>query len=129
MLVLKQLNANNRLLAFAFFAFASIFGLITWYFTRPYGTLYFFAWYFVLGLGFPFLSYAIWGTQRAFYMGMGLTVLLLAGFNFWGHTMGDATPGLDWSHFFAGTVGLALGWMAYFIHSRLRLPHAASRYH
>lgn len=130
MIVSQKLNAGNRWLAFVFFLFVSGFGSITWYMTRPDANEYFFAWYYMWGLGFPFLAYAIGGTKLSFWIGQIATFVLLIGMNIWGHQVQSAMPNvsavpalIDWTYFAAGFVGQFFAWIIYVIHHRARMPH------
>ncbi len=134
MIVSKKLNAANRLLAFVFFLFVSSFGAITWYMTQPDGTEYFFAWYYLWGVGFPFLAYAAVGTRAGFWAGQILTFVLLMAMNLWGHQVESAVPNvsavpslLDWTYLAAGLVGQFFAWIIFVIHDRARMPHRGAR--
>lgn len=63
---------RTRLLALGLFAFLGTFAAIVWYLMRPYGSVYFFPVHFLIGAALPFLIYAIGGTRRWFWIGMGI---------------------------------------------------------
>lgn len=122
MIVIKKLNASSRCVALGFFLFVSLFGAVTGYVTRPYGTQYFFAWYFMWGLGFPFLAYAVGGTRTAFWVGQFLTVVGWVWLNVFGPQISDMLPkGFDWTHVGAGLLGQVFAFII--VYGRLRIPH------
>lgn len=77
---------QTRLFALGLFAFLGSFAAIVWYLMRPYGTAYFFPVHFLIGAALPFGFYAIGGTRLWFWIGIGVTALVLLWFNFWGMT-------------------------------------------
>lgn len=118
---------RTRALASGMFVFVAVFAAIVWYLVRPYGSVYFFPVHFLIGLGLPFLFYAIGATGGWFRVGLVATAVLLAAFNVWGHEAGAAAPRvMDWSNVFAGLVGLVLAWGVQRIQARARPPHRPS---
>ncbi|HBK45365.1 MAG TPA: hypothetical protein DDZ67_02795 [Xanthomonadaceae bacterium] len=121
-------SANRtRSLALAFFAFVAVFAAIVWFLVRPYGSAYFFPVHFLVGLGLPFLFYAIGASRAWFWLGLAATALALAWLNLGAHDAGGLAPRtLDWSHVCGGALGLLLAWGVHYLYRRMRPPHHAS---
>lgn len=118
---------RTRGLALGFFVFVAVFAVIVWMLVRPYGTAYFFPVHFLVGLGLPFLFYAIGGRTRWFWVGWTITALALVWLNIAGHDAGGVAPrSMDWSQVWAGAIGLGLAAAVRNIYRRVRPPHHAS---
>lgn len=115
---------STRSLALGLFAFVGIFAAIVWYLVRPYGGVYFFPVHFLVALGLPFGIYAIGASRGWFWLGLAVTAGVLVWLNLWGHDAGGLAPRtLDWSHVWAGVLGLALAFGIEQVYRRVRPPH------
>lgn len=118
---------KTRLLSLSFFAFVAVAAAVVWVLMRPYGAAYFFPVHFLVGLGGPFLIYALGANRVSFWIGIALTAVALFLLNGWGHTLGGAAPrGIDWSQIFAGIVGLALAFGVHRLYINARPKHGAT---
>ncbi|MET0290560.1 MAG: hypothetical protein ABW178_13105 [Pseudoxanthomonas sp.] len=118
---------KTRLLSICFFAFVAMFTAVVWVLMRPYGATYFFPVHFLVGLGGPFLIYALGANRVAFWSGIALTAVALFVLNGWGHALDGAAPRqIDWSQIFAGLVGLALAVVVHHLYINARPKHGAT---
>ncbi|MDR6675477.1 hypothetical protein [Xanthomonas sp. 1678] len=119
--------AKTRALSLGFFVFVAAFAAILWFLVRPYGAVYFFPVHFLVGLGLPFLFYALGASRVWFLLGLAATAIVLVVLNVWGDELGGAAPRVfDWAHGFAGLLGLVLAYGVFRMSSRARQRHAPS---
>ncbi|KAB7780723.1 MULTISPECIES: hypothetical protein [Xanthomonas] len=117
-------SAKTRALSLGLFAFVAVFAAIVWSLLRPYGSVYFFPVHFLVGLGLPFLFYALGANRAAFLAGLGLTVIVLVLFNLWGDQVGGIGPRVfDWAHAVAGILGMLLAYGVFRLSTRVRQRH------
>ncbi|MBB5877845.1 MULTISPECIES: hypothetical protein [Xanthomonas] len=116
--------AKTRALSLGLFVFVAVFAAIVWSLLRPYGSVYFFPVHFLVGLGLPFLFYALGANRAAFLAGLGLTAIVLVLFNLWGDQAGGLGPRVfDWAHAVAGGLGMLLAYGVFRLSTRVRQRH------